>query len=107
MLPALLGGGALGAIAAALISYLTVRRQRSGHITTSEAETLWAESRAIREQQRSENEALRHELTAVNALREQEHQDVLALHERYGALEEAHRQCKEDLTILTAELRNK
>lgn len=105
LIAALLGGGAAAAI-------FTAWWKGRGHIKTSEAETLWAESRAIRESQRAENEALRHDLASVNALREQEHQDVLALHEKYGALEakhdalrEEHRQCKEDLATLTAELR--
>jgi hypothetical protein len=107
MVVGLLGGGVIGVIVASVVGFLTNRREHSGQISTTEAETLWEESRSIREEQRLDNLALKQEVATQTALREQDHSDLLTLQQKYGALEEAHKQCKEDLVILTTELRRK
>lgn len=68
VLGTLIGGGGLWA-------YVTARRTRSGKVATTDAEVLWAESRQIREGQRTEIERLRTDVaslqTEMQTLRQQ------------------------------------
>lgn len=50
---------AAGAVLAALIAWLTSRRQSSGRIATSDATTLWSASETMRRELREEVVALR------------------------------------------------
>lgn len=59
--------GLVGALAAAVGAWAVAKRQRSGKIDTTEAETLWAEGQAMRKELREENLALRAEILALRA----------------------------------------
>lgn len=66
--------GVAGAAITGFVAYIVSKRQRSGRIDTTEAETLWAESQAMRTELRSEAEncrgevvILREEMVAVRA----------------------------------------
>lgn len=48
----ILGGGVVGVIVSAVTGYLLAVRRFSGEIDTSEAQQLWNEARAIRDDQR-------------------------------------------------------
>lgn len=60
-------GGVGGAVVAALVSYLIARRKTSGSVDTSEADSLWRESRVLREELRDEVKAYRENLIAAQA----------------------------------------
>lgn len=57
--------GVLGAALSALAAYAIAKRQRSGKIDTTEAETLWAEGQAMRQELRAETVTLREEVLAL------------------------------------------
>ena len=59
--------GILGAAMSALAAYAIARRQRSGRIDSSEAETLWAEGQAMRQELRLETVQLRAEVLALRS----------------------------------------
>jgi predicted nuclease with TOPRIM domain len=84
--PALIGLAA--AIGAALLTYLGVVRRTSGKIATTEASQLWAESAAIRESFREENEVLRQRIDRLEAMVDQLNGDNRALRQLNSQLAE-------------------
>ena len=54
-------------VIAPLVGYITATRKLSGKITTSDASELWAESAALRQDYRSENERLRIQVGVLEA----------------------------------------
>lgn len=54
--------GVAGAVISGVVAYVVSKRQRSGRIDTTEAETLWAESQAMRKELRDEAENCRGEV---------------------------------------------
>lgn len=81
------------------------RRQNSGEIKTSEAATLWAESQSIRKEQREELRQVKTDMAELQT----RHQELLEQNEQTLArlvnTEEEHLQCREDVRVLTAELK--
>lgn len=59
--------GLLGAALSALAAYAIAKRQRSGKIDTTEAETLWAEGQSMRQELRAETVTLREEVLALRS----------------------------------------
>ena len=59
--------GVIGAAITGLVAWSVAKRQRSGKIDTTEAETLWAEGQAMRHELREENFQLRTEVLALRA----------------------------------------
>ena len=59
--------GVVGALVSAAGAYIIAKRQRSGRIDTTEAETLWAESQAMRTELRNRAETLEAEVIALRA----------------------------------------
>lgn len=59
--------GVLGAALSALAAYAIAKRQRSGKIDTTEAETLWAEGQEMRRELRAETVVLRSEVLALRS----------------------------------------
>lgn len=59
--------GVVGAGLSALAAYAIAKRQRSGKIDTTEAETLWAEGQSMRQELRAETIELRQEIVALRA----------------------------------------
>ncbi len=57
--------GVIGAVISGAVAFAVARRQRSGRIDTTEAETLWAESQAMRTELRNEAETCRGEVSAL------------------------------------------
>lgn len=53
--------GIIPAVLTALVTWAVAKRSRSGKVATTEAETLWAESQAMRLELRNEVAALRAE----------------------------------------------
>lgn len=59
--------GVVGAAFSALAAYAIAKRQRSGKIDSSEAETLWAEGQQMRQELRAETVTLREEVLALRS----------------------------------------
>lgn len=57
--------GLIGAVVSGLAAYFVAKRQRSGKIATTEAETLWAEGAVMRQELRDETVALRAEVVTM------------------------------------------
>lgn len=57
--------GVAGAVAAAVVTWLVARRQRSGRVNTTEAETLWEERRLMAVDARADNDRIRKDLLAT------------------------------------------
>lgn len=59
--------GVAGAALSALAAWAIARRQRSGTIETTEAQTLWSEGQAMRQELRAEAVVLREEVQALRS----------------------------------------
>jgi len=59
--------GLIGLLIGNVVTYIVARRNKSGRIISSEAESLWQESSRIRADLMSQIESLRKELWAVRA----------------------------------------
>lgn len=57
--------GVLGTFISGVVVYVNTKRQYSGKIGTTEAETLWAESQAMRKELRDESDNCREEVASL------------------------------------------
>lgn len=71
---ALAGGAGVGATA--LVSWLLGRRRESGSISTSDAATLWAETRSLLGDYREENGRLRERVAVLEQGREEDRRRI-------------------------------
>jgi len=76
-----------GTIATGFGTWLVARRSTSGSVRTSEAETLWSESQAIRTELREEVKGLRLSVDQLRVEVRDCHTDGAALRQRLSALE--------------------
>lgn len=58
--------GAIGVILTALVTWLIAKRLNSGRIDTTEADTLWAEGKAMRYELRAETITLRADIAQMH-----------------------------------------
>jgi hypothetical protein len=104
--------GTLGALLSALGAVAVTRRQRSGKIDTTEAETLWAEGQAMRRELRDEAIALRAEVVALRvesvAMRTESaamRAELVVLREESVSLRQAAADCRDEVVMLKTLLR--
>jgi hypothetical protein len=80
-------GGAAGAALTAAGTVLSVRRQRSGSIRTSESEELWAELRAYNAELKADKAVLQSEIKGLRDMLKEERQALMVARERIARLE--------------------
>lgn len=97
--------GAIAAVIASAGTYLIARRKNSGTVSSSDAETLWAEANQMRTIYREEAVQLRAEglllRTEVTGLR----QDVIVLRQETAELRQEAVKCREESEECHAKLR--
>lgn len=102
--------GLAGAVISGFVAYIVARRQRSGRIDTTEAETLWAESQAMRKELRDEAEncrgevlALREEMVAVREEASVMRQELVAIRQEGIVLRAESVALREEMVTLREE----
>lgn len=80
---------ALGTVVTAAVGYRAARHGTSGRVDTTTADTLWEESRSIREELRCDVAALRAEVADLRAKVVECHQENAGYRLRIAALERA------------------
>ena len=102
--------GLAGAVISGAVAYVVSKRQRSGRIDTTEAETLWAESQAMRKELRDEAEncrlevfALRSEMVAVRAEASVMREELVALRQEGIVLRAESVALREEMVTLREE----
>ena len=102
--------GVIGAAITGAVAYAVARRQRSGKIDTTEAETLWAEGQAMRRELRDEAEtcrqevlALRSEMVAVRAEASVMRQELVAIRQEGIVLRAESVALREEMVTLREE----
>jgi len=94
-----------GAVMAAVGAYLADRRARSGHIESSEAKDLWAESAHLRQELRAEIDKLRAELGDVRVENTKLRAEVAALKVENSQLRRDNEKLTAQIAELTAQMR--
>lgn len=79
-------GGVAGVFVTAIVTYLVARRKSSGTVDTSEADSLWNESRTLRDALRDEVRDLRANLTLAVATENQLRQALYEAQMKTGEL---------------------
>lgn len=99
-----------GVVVTGAAAYAVAMRQRSGKIGTTEAETLWAESQAMRKELRDEAEncrgevaALREEMVTIRAEGVAMRQELVALRQEGVVLRAESVSLREEMVTLREE----
>lgn len=88
--------GVVGAVISGAVAYTIAKRQRSGRIDTTEAETLWAESQAMRKELRDEAEICRAEVSTLRT-------EMVAIRTESAAMREELVALRQEGIVLRAE----
>lgn len=78
--------GIVGAVTTGVVTWLVARRQRSGRINTTEAETLWEERRLMAVENREANDRIRADLLVTREELAATRKELAATREESAAL---------------------